>query len=171
LRKAIAGALVAAAVMAGCGGDDEDTTTEGNQAAPPATEAAPSETTATETQPSAGGTAAEEIPTYEEVAEIALQNESTKRRCDASGREDRDIGSYPEGDTYKRLFCGGAPAMDYVVGKEPVTENFDAASEQRSPLWRLDDIAYAKGPALDDEFAQKVKDACDCGEVVQGTRK
>ena len=161
MRRGLAGALVAAAVMAGCGGDDEETTTQGSQQAQ-----------TTETQQTAPSAAApQEIPSYEEVAEIALEFSSAKRLC-AHGREDNDIGSYPEGETYKRLLCGGAQTMDYVVGKEAFAENFEAASgNRRTAIWRFEDMAYATGPALDDEFAQKVRDACDCGEVVPGGRK
>ena len=48
-----------------------------------------------------------------------------------------------------------------------MTEN-EAASEGRSPIWRLGDQAYASGPPLDDDFAKGVKEACGCGEVVPG---
>ena len=58
--------------------------------------------------------------------------------------------------------------MDYVVGKQAVTENFEAARGGRTPLWTLDGEAYIEGPQLDDEFPEKIKDACGCGEVVAG---
>ena len=159
MRKALAGALIAAAVFAGCGGDDEDTTTQGSQET--------QTRTATATQPTETAAATPEgIPTYEEAAEIALEGRSTP----CKNRDDRDIGSY-EGETYKRLFCSGVPQMDYVVGKEATTENFDAAREQRSPIWGIEGEAYMTGPPLDDEFAEKIKKSCDCGEVFAGTVK
>ena len=158
MRKAMTAALVAAAVFAGGGGDDEDTTTTGAQE----TTQAQTEATTTEAAPAAPAN----VPSYEEAAEIALEGRSSP----CKNREDRDIGSYP-GETYKRLFCSGAPQMDYVVGKEAVAENFDAAREQRTPIWGLEGEAYMTGPPLDDEFAPKIKDACGCGEVVEGTRE
>jgi hypothetical protein len=166
LRKAVTGALIAVAVMAGCGGDDEETTTSGDQGAQ---QAQPTTTETQQTQPSAAPSG--EIPSYEDVAKIAAEFSSAKQPC-ARKREDRDIGSYPDGEVYKRMFCGGSPRMDYVVGKEAFAENFEAARDgQRSPLWRYEEQAYATGPALDDEFAEKVRDACDCGEVVPGGLK
>jgi hypothetical protein len=156
LRKALVGALIAAAVMAGCGGDDEETTTAGGS----------QETTQTQPTETAAATP-EGIPTYEEAAKIALDGRSTP----CKNRYDRDIGSYPDGETYKRLFCSSVPQMDYVVGKEAVTENFDAARKQRSPIWGLEGEAYITGPPLDDDFAERIKDSCDCGEVVPGTLK
>jgi hypothetical protein len=59
--------------------------------------------------------------------------------------------------------------MDYVVGKEATTENLEAARKQRSPIWGIEGQAYMTGPPLDDEFAEKIKESCDCGEVLEGT--
>lgn len=159
MRKAVAAALVATAVIAGCGGDDEEPTTTGAQ------ETTEAQTT-TEAAPEAG-TTPEGIPTYEEAAKIALDGRSTP----CKSRDDRDIGSYPDPEVYKRLFCSGVPQMDYVVGKQAVGENFDAARKQRSPIWGLEGQAYITGPPLDDDFAQRIKDSCDCGKVYPGTVK
>ena len=88
-----------------------------------------------------------------------------KKAC-ARSREDNDIGAYEA--TYKRLLCGGVQHMDYVVGKEPVDENFEAARKGRTPIWHYEDQVGIDGSDLDDEFAEKVKDLCDCGEVARG---
>ena len=164
MRKAMAAALVAATVFAGCGGDDEDTTTGAQD-----TTTQSETTTATQSTEQAAPPEPAGIPTYEEAVEIALENESVKKAC-ARSREDKDIGAYGDA-VYKRLLCGGVPRMDYVVGSEPVEENFDAARGGRSPLWTLEGEAYIEGPDLDNEFAQKIKDQCSCGEVVEGKLK
>ena len=154
-------AAAAIALVAGCGGSKEGVTNS-------------PETTPAETQrqqpPPAPEASAGEAPTYEDVKKLALADSGVKDRCSGED-EDRDIGQSPEGETYKRMFCGGAPIFDYVTGKQVYEENYQSSVDlSTDPLWHLEGQAYVKveSAAMSNDFAKKVEGLCDCGEVVQG---
>lgn len=108
------------------------------------------------------------VPSYEDVKALALQAPSVRRRCQGKA-EDRDIGAPQDGETYKRLICGGSEVLDYAVGAGQYEENFSAARDLAFvPLWSDPGQAYVKvsGSGLGD-LAEKVRQDCGCGEVVQ----
>ncbi len=113
-------------------------------------------------------TATAGLPTYAEVKSLALQDPALKAKCDKQS-EDSDIGAPQNGEVYKRLFCGGREVLDYVVGAGQYGKNFSSARDLAfAPLWSKPNEAYVKVSVSGQKgLADKIRQSCSCGEVVQ----
>ena len=111
--------------------------------------------------------AAADVPSYEEVKALALEEPALKASCDKQSKV-LDIGAPEQGEVYKRLLCGGREALDYVVGSGQYRRNFTAARELAfAPLWSKPGEAYVKVSVSGQKgLAGKIRQSCGCGEVV-----